>query len=147
MLPGGGKPERIVSLCRTIKNRDKTLLESISVHVLDRISDLICSLSYSLSCVVFQDIQDTKHLLSRISLDLYMQKKKKWRYMYIPYIFCWCCCRFVFRHACRFAFLILFINLRFDKFFKALLQGKGDQNLMSQTLTQSPLRDHRKSMR
>lgn len=76
MLPGGGKPERIVSLCRTIKNRDKTLLESISVHVLDRISDLICSLSYSLSCVVFQDIQDTKHLLSRISLDLYMQKKK-----------------------------------------------------------------------
>lgn len=76
MLPGGGKPEKIVSLCRTIENRNKTLLESISVHVLDRISDLICSLSYSLSCVVFQDIQDTKHLLSRISLDLCMQKKK-----------------------------------------------------------------------
>lgn len=82
MLPGGGKPERIVSLCRTIENRDKTLLESISVHVLDRISDLICSLSYSLSCVVFQDIQDTKHLRSRISLDLYMQKKKMEIYVY-----------------------------------------------------------------
>lgn len=114
MLPGGGKPERIVSLCRTIENRNKTLLESISVHVLDRISDLICSLSYSLSCVVFQDIQDTKHLLSRISLDLYMQKKKNGDICI--YIFCWCCCRFVFRHACRFAFLIFFINLRFDKF-------------------------------
>lgn len=25
---------------------------------------------------MFQDIQDTKHLLSRISLDLYIQKKK-----------------------------------------------------------------------
>lgn len=112
MLPGGGKPEKIVSLCRTIENRNKTLLESISVHVLDRISDLICSLSYSLSCVVFQDIQDTKHLLSRISLDLCMQKKKMEIYVYTFFVGV-----VVVRHACRFAFLILFINLRFDKFF------------------------------